>query len=71
MFAEIPNGIEGFISMTDLNDDYYEYDETRLCLSGKSTGRIYNIGDSITIKVKRADSRLREIDFELGGDGNE
>ena len=71
MFAEIPNGIEGFISMTDLKDDYYEYDETRLCLNGKQSGNIYNIGDKITIKVKRADTALREIDFELGGDENE
>lgn len=71
MFAEIPNGIEGLISMTDLKDDYYEYDETKLCLTGKQSGKTYNIGDKIIIKVKRADTALREIDFELGGDGNE
>jgi len=65
IFAETEFGVEGLISMTDLDDDYYEFDEKTLSLSGRNTGKKYNIGDSITIKVKRADPILREIDYYI------
>ncbi len=72
VFAETEFGIEGLISMTDLDDDYYEFDEKLLILRGRNTGRIYSIGDRITIKVKRADPDLREIDYYIeGSDCNE
>ena len=63
IFAETDFGIEGLISMTDLDDDYYEYDEKLLMLKGRNTGKTYNIGDSVSIIVKRADPTLREIDY--------
>lgn len=65
IFAETEFGIEGLISMTDLDDDYYEYDEKLLMLKGRNTQKTYNIGDSILISVKRADSTLREIDYVI------
>jgi len=65
IFAETDFGIEGLISMTDLDDDYYEYDEKLLMLKGRNTGKTYNIGDGISIVVKRADPALREIDYMI------
>ncbi|MBO7288622.1 MAG: ribonuclease R [Clostridia bacterium] len=63
MFAETEFGIEGLISMSDLDDDYYEFNEKMLTLHGRNTGKTYNIGDSISIIVKRADPAMREIDY--------
>ena len=72
LFAETDFGIEGLISMTDLDDDYYEYDEKLLTLKGCNTGKTYSIGDNISIIVKRADANLREIDFMIeSSDSNE
>ncbi|MBE7052480.1 MAG: ribonuclease R [Ruminococcaceae bacterium] len=72
IFAETDFGIEGLISMTDLSDDYYEFDESNFCLKGKKHGKEYSIGDRLTIKVKRADSQAREIDYTIeSGDENE
>ncbi len=65
IFAETEFGIEGLISMVDLDDDYYEYDETTLRLVGKHSRKIYSIGDEIKIRVKRADVKYREIDFYI------
>ncbi len=65
IFAETEFGVEGLISMVDLNDDYYEYDDEALRLVGKRKGKIYSIGDKLEIKVKRADVKLREIDFVI------
>ena len=33
--------------------------------SGERTGKTYKIGQSVRIKVTKADANLREIDFEL------
>jgi len=65
IFAETEFGIEGLISMTDLSDDYYEYDESSFTLRGRHKGKTYSIGDEIKIKVKRADIKYREIDFVI------
>ena len=51
--------------MTDLDDDYYIYDETSLTLTGKNSGKIYSIGDTITVKVKSANTDLRQIDYVI------
>ncbi len=72
IFAETDFGIEGLISMTDLDDDYYEYDEKAMRLSGRHTGKTYEIGDIIRISVKRADPNLRQIDYIIeSGDEDE
>ncbi len=63
MFAQTEFGIEGLITMTDLDDDYYEYSQSEFTLTGKKYGKIYSIGDEIKIKVKRADILSGQIDF--------
>nr|MBP7039260.1 ribonuclease R [Bacteroidales bacterium] len=35
----IENQCEGMVSIRDLHDDYYEYDEENYCIRGKSTGK--------------------------------
>lgn len=72
MFAETEFGIEGLVSVTDMDDDYYEFDEKQLTLTGKTNGKKYNIGDKILIKVKRSDPAMREIDYYIeSGEINE
>ena len=72
MFAETEFGVEGLISVTDMDDDYYEFDEKLLTLTGRNSGKRYCIGDKICIKVKRADPALREIDYYIeSGEINE
>lgn len=72
IFAETDFGIEGLISITDLDDDYYEYNEKTMSLQGRYNGKNYEIGDSIRITVKRADPKLREIDYIIeSGDEDE
>lgn len=63
VFCQTEFGIEGLISMTDLDDDYYLFDEKTLTLNGKHTSKTYAIGDEIKICVKKSDPVTREIDF--------
>ena len=64
MFVELENTVEGLIRFENLGEDYYIYDENRKTLFGERTKAIFKIGDSIRIRVIRANKELREIDFE-------
>lgn len=65
IFVQTLFGVEGLISMRDLDDDFYEYDDCSMTLIGKKFGKIYSIGDKIRITVKRSDPELREIDYTI------
>lgn len=56
---------EGMISVESLGDDYYEYDETRMSLRGRKSGRTFQIGQKVKIQVVRVDLDARQIEFEL------
>ncbi len=71
-FAETEFGIEGLVSVRDLEDDYYEFDESKMILCGTHFHKTFSIGDKLKIKVKRADKTMREIDFVVeSGEENE
>jgi ribonuclease R len=66
IFVEIiENKCEGRVSIRDLKDDTYDYDEDNYRFVGRRTGRIYTLGDNVTIKVKRADLSKKQLDFEF------
>jgi ribonuclease R len=56
---------EGMIRVSDLSDDYYEYDEKRHCLIGRNHGKKYQLGKEIRVKVVRTDVKARQIDLKL------
>lgn len=65
LFVEIPDKlISGLVHVSTL-DDYYIYDERKNILIGERTGKIFKIGDTLKVKVLRADKITGEIDFEL------
>ncbi len=61
IFVELDNTCEGFISVYNLPDKYYEYNEPRLTLTG--TGTKFTIGDKLRIKVSDVDIENRKVDF--------
>ena len=63
IFVELYNTVEGMIAFTDMQDDYYIFDDKNLCAIGTKTRRIIRIGDKMTIKVKDASKALSTIDF--------
>ena len=66
IFVEIKeNGCEGLVPIRDLSDDFYEYDDKTMALVGINTRRRYALGDTIKIRVARADLQKRFLDFEL------
>lgn len=56
---------EGLVSMTELDDDYYEFDEKNYCIAGRHHHKTYQLGDQVTIRVAKANLVARQLDFEL------
>jgi len=69
-FAELENGIEGLVRLSDLKDDYYIFNEKDLSLIGERTHNTYRIGDSVKIIVAASNPMTRQIDFYPGGHYN-
>ena len=66
IYCEIDeNHCEGMVPMSDLDDDYYEFDERNYCLVGRRHHHKYQLGDPIRIKVARANIVKRQLDFAL------
>ena len=65
LFIELPSTIEGLVHITNLPDDYYEYDEVAKTLTGTRTGRRYRLGQAVRVRLVAADYVSRRIDFEL------
>jgi len=64
IYCEIDdNHCEGMVSLLDLNDDYYEFDERNFQLVGRRRHNRYSLGDPIRIKVARANLERRQLDF--------
>lgn len=61
----IENQCEGMIHIRELGDDFYEYDEENYCIKGRSTGKVYTLGDHIKIVVVKADLQKKQLDYRL------
>jgi ribonuclease R len=61
----IENQCEGMIHIRELTGDFYEYDEENYCIKGRSTGKIYTLGDRVNIEVVKADLQKKQLDYRL------
>jgi ribonuclease R len=61
----VENQCEGMIHIRELADDFYEYDEENYCIKGRSTGKIYTLGDRVNIEVVKADLQKKQLDYKL------
>lgn len=54
---------EGMIRVGDLKGDYFIYDARSHQLIGRSTKKLYRLGDEIQVKVASVNHQKRQIDF--------
>ena len=64
-FVELENGVEGLVHVSTIGNDYYNYVESEFSLIGERTGKTFSIGDSVRVKLVRANVQKRQLDFEL------
>ncbi|MBR1805676.1 MAG: ribonuclease R [Selenomonadaceae bacterium] len=64
-FVELANGVDGLVRAASINDDYYAFVEREFALIGQATGRSFHVGDGVRVKLISANTKLRQLTFEL------
>jgi len=63
----VSNKCEGMVSVRDMKDDHYAFDQDVYAMVGKSNGIVYQLGDEVVVKVKNTDLVKKHLDFTLVG----
>ena len=66
MYVEIePTKIEGMVALRDIRSDFFQFDDEHYTLVGRRTHKVYNLGDAVRIRVKKANQEQCLLDYEL------
>jgi ribonuclease R len=57
--------IDGLVHISAIPGDYWELDRGGMGLVGQRTGRRWQMGDAVRVRLSRVDLAQRQIDFEL------
>lgn len=63
LFVQLDNTAEGLVHVRSMTDDYYELVAERFMLIGKERGRIFRLGERITVRI--VDVSIVEARIEL------
>jgi ribonuclease R len=61
----ISNKCEGMVSVRDMKDDHYAFDQEQYAMIGRNNKIMYQLGDEVVVKVKNADLVKKHLDFNL------
>ncbi|MDZ4714016.1 MAG: ribonuclease R [Cytophagales bacterium] len=70
IFVEIiETKCEGMVRLSDMKDDFYEWEEKNYRVIGRRRKKIYRLGDEVMVRVKKTDidRRLMDLAFESTG----
>jgi len=66
VFVEIiETKCEGMARLADMKDDFYEFDEKNFRIIGRRRKKIYRLGDTIEVRIKKTDIDRRLIDLSI------
>lgn len=71
IFVELDNTVEGAVSVAYMYDDCYYFNEDMFAMIGENSGRKYQLGDKVRIKVLKCDKIKKTIDFSIINDNIE
>ena len=72
IYVEIePTKIEGMVALRDIRNDFFEFDQDHYRIVGKRSRIVYNLGDSVRIRVKKTNLEQKLLDYELVEAGDE
>ena len=63
----VSNKCEGMVSVRDMQDDHYAFDQDLYAMIGRHTKNMYQLGDEVVVKVKKTDLVKKHLDFYLVG----
>jgi ribonuclease R len=62
---EVETKAEGMVRLKDMTDDFYELNEKLYAVVGKRSGNKYSLGDKARVKLLRADTERKTLDFQF------
>jgi ribonuclease R len=57
--------IEGLVHVSELGEDYFQFDNIKHQMLGERTGQRFRLGDRVRVRLVRADLETNKIDFVL------
>jgi ribonuclease R len=65
-------GADGLVPVRSLPQDFYNFDERRHTLTGNRTGRTYQLGQAVEVRLREAEKLTASLVFEImdSGGGN-
>ena len=68
-FVRLDNmGVEGFVRLSSIDDDYYHYEEQQYRIIGRNTGRTFRMGDPVKVGVATVNQERKEVALFLVDD---
>ena len=61
--------IEGLVHISELGNDYFDFDATRFELRGSRANTVFRLGQAVRVEVARVDLESARIDFSLAPPG--
>ena len=71
IFVELDNTVEGAVSVAYMYDDCYYFAEEQYAMIGENSGKKYQLGNRVRIKVLNCDKIKKTIDFSIIDDNIE
>jgi ribonuclease R len=68
LYVELENKIEGMIPIGQLDDDFYIFDEKNYLIRGRHTGKIFQLGDPVKVRIWRTNLEKKQLDFLMAGE---
>ena len=66
LFIElIEHFVEGLVHVSTMADDYYRFEDRAHILRGENIGRVYRLGDKVSVQVIKVDMERRQVDLGL------
>ena len=59
--------VDGLLHVSALGQDYFTRDRSGFRLVGRSSGKVYKLGDRLRVRVSNVSLDDRRVDFELAG----
>ncbi len=71
IYVELENKIEGMVPISEIDDDFYIFDEKNYALEGKHSQRKFQLGDEVKVKIWRTNLEKKQLDFRLAMGNNQ
>ncbi|HLP55247.1 MAG TPA: ribonuclease R [Fluviicola sp.] len=59
------NACEGMVPLQEIPGDRFSFDPKKYVIVGQKTGKVYNFGDTVKVKITEVHPRRRQIDLAL------